>query len=124
MAIGLAVGVGYVLFAALFTVIIGLVIFLLSFFNFGASRLAEKKLVIVVPEDLDYTEMFDDIFAKYTNSYYLQKTKTTNMGSLFQLTYRVVLKGDTNEKRFIDRIRAKNGNLKVALSLPSEEEEL
>ena len=124
MAIGLAVGVGYVLFAALFTVIIGLVIFLLSFFNFGASHAAEKKLVIVVPEDLDYTAMFDDIFAKYTTSYYLQKTKTTNMGSLFQLTYRVVLRDDTNEKRFIDRIRAKNGNLKVALSLPSEEEEL
>ena len=68
--------------------------------------------------------IFDDVFEKYTNFHYLQKTKTTNMGSLFQLTYRVVLKADINEKRFIDKIRSKNGNLKVVLSQPMEEEEL
>ena len=124
MAIGLAVGTGYVVFAALFTAIIGLIIFVLSLLNFGASNVTEKKLVIVVPEDLDYTDIFDDVFEKYTNSHYLQKTKTTNMGSLFQLTYRVVLKADINEKRFIDKIRSKNGNLKVVLSQPMEEEEL
>ncbi|MBQ1372869.1 DUF4956 domain-containing protein [Candidatus Saccharibacteria bacterium] len=124
MAIGLAVGTGYVLFAALFTVVIGLIIMILSLLNFGAPHQVEKKLVIVVPEDLDYTDMFDDIFAKYTKSVSLQKTKTTNMGSLFKLTYRVVLKDDVNEKRFIDKIRTKNGNLKVSLSLPIEGEEL
>lgn len=124
MAIGLAVGTGYVVFAALFTAIIGLIIFVLSLLNFGASNVTEKKLVIVVPEDLDYTDVFDDVFEKYTNFHYLQKTKTTNMGSLFQLTYRVVLKADVNEKRFIDKIRSKNGNLKVVLSQPMEEEEL
>jgi uncharacterized membrane protein YhiD involved in acid resistance len=124
MAIGLAVGTGYVVFATLFTAIIGLIIFVLSLLNFGASNVTEKKLVIVVPEDLDYTDIFDDVFEKYTNSHYLQKTKTTNMGSLFQLTYRVVLKADVNEKRFIDKIRSKNGNLKVVLSQPMEEEEL
>ena len=124
MAIGLAVGTGYVVYAALFTVIIGLIIVVLSLLNFGDNSDIEKKLTIVVPEDLDYSEIFDDIFDKYTKSHYLQKTKTTNMGSLFELTYRVVLKDDVNEKRMIDKIRVKNSNLKVVLSQPMNEEEL
>lgn len=124
MAIGLAVGTGYVVFAALFTVIIGLIIFILNLLNFGTSGVVEKKLVVVVPEDLDYTDIFDDVFDQFTTSHYLQKTKTTNMGSLFQLTYRIIEKPDINEKRFIDKIRVKNGNLKVSLSQPTEEEEL
>ncbi len=124
MTIGLAVGTGYLAFAALFTTIIGLAIFVLSLLNFGGASDIEKELVVLVPEDLDYTGMFDEEFETYTNSTELIKTKTTNMGSLFELTYKISLKEDANEKSFIDSLRAKNGNLKVALSMPRLEEEL
>ena len=124
MAIGLATGVGYLGFAALFTVIVSLMIVALSAFNFGESKTTDHKLTILVPEDLDYTTAFDKIFDKYLTRYSLEKSKTTSMGSLFELTYFVNLKSDTNEKEFIDKIRVKNGNLKVALSHQIEEEAL
>ena len=124
MAIGLAIGVGYLGFAALFTVIVSLIIIGLSVFNFGESKTTTHKLTILVPEDLDYTSAFDKIFDKYLTRFSLEKSKTTNMGSLFELTYFVNMKSDTNEKEFIDKIRVKNGNLKVALSHQLEEGEL
>lgn len=124
MAIGLAVGTGYVTFAALFTVIVSAMIVFLKFINFGESRTNDKKLIVLVPEDLDYTEMFDDIFSNYTTYHELEKSKTTNMGSLFELTYRINLKKNINEKEFIDKLRVKNGNLKVSLSHPVADEEL
>ena len=124
MAIGLAVGVGYLGFAAIFTVVVSLLIFLLSAFKFGESKTTEHKLIVLVPEDLDYTTAFDGIFDKYLNRFSLEKSKTTNMGSLFELTYFVSLKSDTNEKEFIDKIRVKNGNLKVALSHQLDDEAL
>ncbi|MBR5408444.1 DUF4956 domain-containing protein [Candidatus Saccharibacteria bacterium] len=124
MAIGLAAGTGYVVFAALFTIVVATVIIFLKFIKFGESSTNEKKLIILVPEDLDYTEVFDDVFKGYTNTHILEKSKTTNMGSLFELTYRINLKRNVNEKEFIDKIRVKNGNLKVSLSHPLFEEEL
>ncbi len=124
MAIGLAVGVGYVTFAALFTVVVAIAIVFLKFIDFGAAANRDKKLMILVPEDIDYTEMFDDIFANYTMGHLLEKSKTTNMGSMYELTYRITMKKDINEKEFIDKIRVKNGNLKVALSHCLMDEEL
>jgi len=124
MVIGLAVGAGYLAFAAIFTVILSVLMFILTTMHFGEYNLDEKKLTILVPEDLDYTEMFDDVFAKYTTSHFLEKSKTTNMGSLFELSYRVHLKKSTNEKEMLDKIRTKNGNLKVVLSHPLEDNEL
>ena len=124
MAIGLATGVGYLGFAALFTVIVSLMIVALSAFSFGESKTTDHKLTILVPEDLDYTTAFDKIFDRYLTRYSLEKSKTTSMGSLFELTYFVNMKSDTNEKEFIDKIRVKNGNLKVALSHQLEEEAL
>ena len=124
MAIGLAVGTGYIAFAALFTVIVSAIIAFLKYIRFGEASTVDKKLTILVPEDMDYTEMFDDVFSKYTTSHILEKSKTTNMGSLFELTYRINTKKKINEKEFIDKIRVKNGNLKVSLSHPLIEEEL
>lgn len=124
MAIGLAVGTGYLAFAAIFTVVVALITAFLSFMDFGAGSLQEKKLVVLVPEDSDYTTIFDDIFAKYLTGYTLEKAKTTNMGALFELTYRINVKKGINEKEFIDKLRTKNGNLKVALSHTLQEEEL
>ncbi len=124
MAIGLAVGTGYIGFAALFTAVVSLFIIILSALKFGEGHTAEKKLIIMVPEDIDYTSIFDQTFAKYTTDHTLERSKTTNMGSLFELRYRVKLKKGINEKQFIDQLRVKNGNLKVILSQPLAEEEL
>lgn len=124
MAIGLAIGTGYVTFAALFTVIVSALIAFMKFINFGENNMLNKKLTILVPEDFDYTEMFDDVFAKYTKNHKLIKSKTTNMGSMFELTYDIEPKNKINEKEFIDKLRVKNGNLKVSLSHPMIEEEL
>ena len=123
MAIGLACGTGYITFAALFTVIISLVLFALKALHFGENA-SEQKLKIVVPEDLDYSDMFDDLLRGYTDKYTLEKAKTTNMGSLFELTYRINLKNNVNEKEFIDKIRVRNGNLKVVLSHALDDDEL
>lgn len=124
MAIGLAIGCGYIGFALLFTVFISAVLYVLSTSNFASDDTLEKELRIVIPEDMDYTDCFKDIFDKSLNEYSLLKAKTTNMGSLFELTYRIKLKKDTNEKKLIDDIRVRNGNLKIMISSSFSESEL
>lgn len=124
MVIGLAVGTGYIAFAGIFTIICVLATIILTKLNFGAIADKNKVLTILVPEDLDYTDMFNEEFKKYLSHVELVKTRTTNMGSLFELTYQVTLKGGINEKEFIDKLRVKNGNLKISLSHPIMEGEL
>ena len=116
MAIGLAVGMGQIVFAVVITVVLSLVLLLLSKSSFGEKKVLEKKLKVLIPEDLNYTDVFDDIFHKFTSSVDLVKVKTTNMGSMYELSYNVVLKNKANEKSFIDEIRCRNGNLNVILS--------
>ncbi len=124
MAIGLAVGTGYVAFASIFTVIVCIISLILVLLHFGQQDTQEKILKILVPEDLDYTNAFENEFSKYLTDQTLIKSKTTNMGSLYELTYTVKLKKDINEKEFIDELRVKNGNLKILLSHPLIGEEL
>lgn len=116
MTIGLATGMGHVLFATIMTLIISLAIIIFSKIDIFSLNREEKLLKIVIPENMDYTTMFDEIFAKYTKETHLDHVKTTNMGSLFELTYRIILNKDINEKEFIDDLRIRNGNLKVMLS--------
>ena len=116
MAIGLATGMGHVFLASLMTIIVSLAIILFCKTSLFDPREEERILKITVPENLDYTHMFDEIFDTYMKSVNLEQVKTTNMGSLFDLNYRVVLLKGINEKRMIDEIRIKNGNLKVMLS--------
>ena len=87
-------------------------------FDFGSRKNGEKYKVlhVTIPEDLDYTGVFDEILDKYTSSYELVQVKTTNMGSLFKLTYNMVLKGGENEKELIDKLRCRNGNLEISIS--------
>lgn len=115
MAIGLATGMGQIVFAIFATIFSCFVLIILSKSKFGIKRVEEKKLKIVIPEDLDFTGIFDDIFSEYTNKINLDKVKTTNLGSLYELTYRVELKQNINEKEFIDKIRCRNGNLNIIL---------
>lgn len=124
MAVGLATGMGHLTFAFVLTVLgmLSLVIFTnLKFFD---KNKYEKVLKVLVPENLDYTSMFDDIFLKYTDKVDLESVKTTNMGSLFDLSYNILLKKDINEKEFIDELRVRNGNLKIILTHPIMENEL
>lgn len=119
MGVGLATGMGYIGFAFLFAVILGAIFMLLNLTRFGESKkqATEKTLRITIPEDLDYTGVFDDIFDKYTKSCNVTNVRTTNMGSLFKLTYDIELKKNVNEKEFIDELRTRNGNLEVSISL-------
>lgn len=114
MTIGVAIGMGQVVFASLATLVVCLILILLDKLKFGTNE--AKKLVITIPENLDYTNLFEDLFNKYLDKYSLEKAKTTNMGSLFELTYDIVLKQNINEKEFIDEIRCRNGNLKIILT--------
>lgn len=115
MAIGLAVGMGHIMFAVVITILLSIVLIILSKSSFGDKRELEKKLKIVIPEDLNYTDVFDDIFEKFVSKFDLVKVKTTNMGSMYELTYDIVMKNKVNEKSFIDDIRCRNGNLNVML---------
>ncbi len=124
MMIGLACGMGHVLFGTVITVIgiIALVIF--TFTHFLEPDSKERVLKVVIPEDMDYEEVFADIFKKYTSRHSLVRMKTMNMGSLYKLTYDVRLKSGVKAKDFLDEIRVKNMNLKVLLSEPCCEEEV
>ncbi|MBR2753621.1 DUF4956 domain-containing protein [Candidatus Saccharibacteria bacterium] len=124
MMIGLALGMGHVLFAVVISVIAIIAIFFFSYTHFLEPDSAERILKVVIPEDLDYDEVFDDIFKKYTSRHKLVRTKTMNMGSLYKLTYGIKLKRGIKEKEFLDEIRVKNCNLKVLLSEPCLEEDI
>lgn len=118
MGAGLIAGMGYLGFALLFAVIMCLLIILYDRLDFGTKKNAAvyKTLHITIPEDLDYSGVFEEILEKYTSSYELVRVKTTNMGSLFRLTYDLVLKDITQEKDMIDQLRCRNGNLEITIS--------
>lgn len=118
MGAGLIAGMGYLGFALLFTVIMCVISVVYNQLDFGAKRNAAtyKTLNITIPEDLDYTGVFEEIFAEYTTSCELIRVKTTNMGSLFRLTYNISLRDMTKEKEMIDKLRCRNGNLEISVS--------
>ena len=116
MAVGLTCGMGYVAYAALFTLVMAVVVIVYQLVGMGGSALSDRTLRVTVPEDLDYNEIFDDILDRYTNYHELDTVKTTNMGSLYKLTYKVGLKDAENTKALIDELRTRNGNLEIALT--------
>lgn len=118
MAVGLATGTGYVVFAAVITIIISLVMLILCRSPFGEHKPLDKELRITIPENLDYSEIFDDIFSAYTKKVSLERVKTTNLGSMYELSYHIVLKRAEDEKALIDAIRCRNGNLTVICGRP------
>lgn len=118
MAAGLACGSGYVAIAVLFTLIACAVLYLLVRLRVGAGRSGEKELNITIPENLDYTEVFDDIFETFTEEAELIEVKTASLGSLYKLRYRVRLCDAGREKDFLDALRCRNGNLEVRCGRP------
>lgn len=113
MTLGLATGMGYIKFAVVLTVIICLVLILLSTLKYGEIKSEKKDLRITIPENLDYTGIFDDIFEHHTSFHDLMSVKTTNLGSMYELQYHIILKDPATEKAMIDAIRTRNGNLNI-----------
>ncbi|MBQ8943824.1 MAG: DUF4956 domain-containing protein [Clostridia bacterium] len=113
MAVGLATGMGYVTLAVVFFAVTAVCMLILGAVKFGEGNSSLRTLKITIPENLDYDGVFDDLFAAYTNSAELEKVKTANMGTLFELQYTISLKGEEVPKEFIDEIRVRNGNLNI-----------
>ncbi len=118
MGTGLAIGMGYLGYAILFTIILSGVMVVYAISKFGEEKedMKRKIIRITIPEDLDYTNIFEDIFETYTKTRKLLKVKTTNMGSMFRLTYDILLNDSLKEKEMIDKIRCRNGNLEISIS--------
>lgn len=118
MGTGLIVGMGYLGYGFLFAVLLGAVSVLYNHIDFGSKKqyALYKTLHITIPEDLDYTNVFKEIFSEYTSDFEVIQVKTTNMGSLFRITYNITLKNAGKEKEFIDKLRCRNGNLEITVS--------
>lgn len=113
MGLGLCTGMGYVMFALLMAVVLSLVFYVLSISVLGENDRKYRCLRVTIPEDLDYTSVFDEIFDTYTTSHKETAVKTANLGTMYQITYDIVLRDSADEKKLIDALRMRNGNLPV-----------
>lgn len=121
MAVGLAAGMGFLSLAFIITITAGLVILVLEKIHFGDTESNERQLRITIPEDLNYDGIFDDLFFEYTKQAKLEKVKTTNMGTMYELFYRIQLRDTKKQKAFIDALRCRNGNLTIMMGLVQRE---
>lgn len=124
MALGLATGMGYLFLALLFFFLIALFMLALRSLNFSGADGQERDLRITILEELDYDGLFDDIFARYTNAFTLERVKTSGMGTLYELRYRIRLKDAQVPKAFLDELRCRNGNLSIVCGKVAERETL
>lgn len=114
MGAGLAAGMGYLGYAVLFTLLLGGVCMALTALRWGTDGCG-RTLHITIPEDLDYTDVFEPVLAQYARHYSLRQVKTASMGSLFKLTYDLTLRERGTEKRLMDALRLRNGNLEISI---------
>ena len=117
LAIGLTCGMGYITYAVLFTLILSAVTIGLHITKFTEPKNKTMQLKITIPEDLNYEGVFEEVLDNYTNSYNIQRVRTRDFGSLFELTYTITLNPDANQKSFMDELRCRNGNLNITLTL-------
>ena len=115
MAIGLALGMGYIGIAAIFFVLTAVFTLCLTAINFGAASKYEKSLKITIPENYDYEGLFNDIFERYKVRAHMEKIRLTNMGTLYELTYQTVFPEGKVPKTFLDELRTRNGNLNIVV---------
>ena len=121
MAVGLAAGLGFITLAVCLTLVVASIFFFLSMIGLGEGQGTERQLKITIPEDLNYDGLFDDLFSQYMKRCYLERVKTTNMGTLYELSYRVTLKQNEQAKELIDALRCRNGNLSISLGMLQKE---
>lgn len=115
MCAGLITGMGYIFYAFAFAVIMSIMLLIYSSVNFSSKKEVCKTLRIAIPEDLNYTDVFDDLFKIHTKSYEMVDVRTANMGSIYKLKYDIVMKEANGEKAFIDELRKRNGNLEISI---------
>lgn len=121
LGVGLACGMGYVGYAVIFTLVLCAVMIILEYVKFGVDKNKSMELKIIVPEDLNFDEIFDDILETYSKGWKLVRVRTRDFGSLYELTYRLGLDESVNKKKFIDEIRCRNGNLNISLTCAIED---
>lgn len=124
VALGIICGMGYVVLAGVFFLVVTAFFLLLTLVGFGGSRDSRRDLRITIPEDLDYEGIFDDLFTQFTSSHTLDQVRTTNMGTLYELRYTITLRDEHQIKPFMDQIRTRNGNLTVVCGRVSAESHL
>lgn len=117
MTSGVIVGSGYLLYAIIFTVIMSIIIIIFNLLVTNSKK-ERKILKITLPEDLNYEDIFKDILTKYTNYCNVIRVKTSDLGSLFHITYEIEMKKNLKQKDLIDELRIVNGNLEIMISQP------
>ena len=117
MAAGISCGLGFYLLAIVFTIMLSVLIYLLYAFDYGGIKSSYKSLKITIPENMHYEDVFDDIFEEYLDYYQLNMVETTNLGTMYQLTYLIAKKEGISDKDLMDAIRERNANLKVAVGM-------
>lgn len=115
MASGLAIGMGYVVYAFIFVIIVGLAMIAYTQAKFGEGAATQKQVKITLPEYTDYNSEFNAIFAEFTDTYKIEQVKTTNLGSLLEVTFAITEKDNTQQKKFLDKLREVNGNLPIMI---------
>ena len=123
MTVGLAAGMGYVAIGGLLVLIVGIIMLLVSNLPVGQMNQMMRDLKVTIPENLDYEGIFDDLFAEYTTQNELLKVRTVNMGSLYELHYHILFRGDKSEKKFLDELRCRNGNLTIVCGRVAQDRE-
>jgi len=116
VGVGLAASIGLFGYALLITIFISAVLIVLNYFRLDRHHSSHAKLRIIIPENLNYANVFDDVFKKYVISNQLQKVKTTDFGTMFELTYVIKMKDAIDQKAFLDELRVRNGNLSITLT--------
>ena len=124
LAVGLCCGMGYIGYAIIFTIILCLVMLILDVTRFAMPKTKAMSLKIIVPEDLNYEGVFDEILNSYTTNYKIESIRTRDFGALFELNYSIHLLEEANQKQFIDALRCRNGNLNITLTLNSQNEKV
>ncbi len=121
MVAGLAIGLGYYEAAVLVTVVAVAVLIVFTYSPYAKKKDDEQQLRITVPESLDFQDVFDEVLKEYTSTYSLDHIKTTHMGTLFELTYHVKMKDESQTKAFMDELRTRNGNLSVSIARSTQD---
>ena len=124
LAVGLTCGMGYIGYAFIFTIVLCALTLILDATKFAMPKTKTSKLKITIPENLNYDGVFDDILNRYTNSWSIETIKTRDFGSLYEIHYIIQLKLDIDQKKFIDELRCKNGNLNISLNFAGFEEKV
>ncbi|RDY28488.1 DUF4956 domain-containing protein [Romboutsia weinsteinii] len=124
LAVGLTCGMGYIVYAVIFTIILCILMFVLDLIKFATPKGKPMHLKITIPEDLNYDGVFDEILNEYTNTYHIERIRTRDFGALYELNYMIELKDSISQKQFLDKLRCRNGNLNISLTLSGFEEKI